>query len=79
MEKTHIGTTLIAITLAQLKTKKDAISKLSDDISEAIQDETELETELTDVDSYLTELEEKIAILEEFTCQRLNLYGFTFS
>ena len=69
----------IATTLAQFKTKKDAISKLSDDISEAIQDETELETELTDVDSYLTELEEKIAILEEFTCQRLNLYGFTFS
>ena len=53
-------------TLAQLKTKKDAIAKLNNDISEAIQNEDELETELTDGDIYLTELEEKIAILEEF-------------
>ncbi|XP_065918799.1 uncharacterized protein [Dysidea avara] len=53
----------VATTLAQLKTKKDAISKLNDDISEAIQN---VETELTDADIYIAELEEKIAVLEEF-------------
>jgi len=53
-------------TLAQLKTKKDAISKLNDDISESIQNKEELETELTDADMYMAELEEKIVIVEEF-------------
>ena len=54
----------VATTLSQLKTKKDAISKLNDDISKGIQDEAELETELkSNADTYLTE---KIAILEDF-------------